>query len=145
MTSLFNLACFCSGVSYHEELSPPVPARGGAFAPRPVLNLRFFSFVGSTREDQSPSAGARVIHSSRLSGAVPSADLGICGPIEAVVEDVRSSSAAEGRLGPKSSSSLSESSCVAGRGGVGGVGSFDNSDGRLGPMTRERLEEGGDC
>jgi hypothetical protein len=100
ITSLFNLACFCSGVSCHEESPPLSPAREGAFAPLPVLNLRFFSFVGSTREDQSPFEGAVVIHSSRFNGAADAAGAGIWAPIDDCIEDSAAVSLAGGRLGP---------------------------------------------
>jgi hypothetical protein len=48
-------------------LSPLVPCDMG-FEGLPVLNFRFRSFVGSTRDDQSDWDGGTSIHSSRWAG-----------------------------------------------------------------------------
>lgn len=42
----------------------------GALEPLPLWNLRFLSFVGSTRLPQSESEGGTSIQSSRLGAAV---------------------------------------------------------------------------
>ena len=108
-TSLCNLATFSSEVSVHPGLAP-LPELGPCpLEPFPVLNLRFFNWVGSTREVQSPLEGGTTIHSSLwvfvgtgLSDFPSDPEISFS-LVDVVVPfwDV-----AVGRLGPKSSSSL---------------------------------------
>ena len=136
-------ALFSAGVSSHLLSTPPLEPCVGALAPLPVLNFLAFSFVGSTREDQSPFEGGTIIHSSRLVWG------GACGPIEFEEECNSSFSAravdvlAVGKLGPKSSSSLLLSGSVSGP--VVGLSSR-LAGGKVGPIVRGRFaEESGLC
>ena len=114
----------------------------GPLAPLPVANLRFLSFVGSMREDQSEFEGGMSIHSSRFWG------MGV-GSLEADVGEVVSwvwfwvPPFVGGREGPKSSSEEEEGEFGVGFWGEGGEeGRSDRgAGGGAGPIVRRRLLE----